>query len=118
MLMKVLFVHDRFGAFAGAESNILATAGALKLRGHTVSILHGPSTGKGLSAWSDTFAQRFPLVPDDSTATAQAALDVFQPDVIYIHNLADFAAIETLLDSGVPLVRMVHDHDLYCMRSY
>src|SRR5258706_10877884 len=26
--MKLLFVHERFGAFAGAESNILATAGA------------------------------------------------------------------------------------------
>jgi len=116
--MKVLFVHDRFGAFAGAESNILATAGALKLRGHTVSILHGPSTGKGLPAWTDAFAQRFPLAPDGSYTVAQAALDAFLPDVVYIHNLADLAVIEALLDSGLPLVRMVHDHDLYCMRSY
>jgi glycosyltransferase involved in cell wall biosynthesis len=32
--------------------------------------------------------------------------------------MADLDVIETLLESGVPLVRMVHDHDIYCMRSY
>jgi len=26
--------------------------------------------------------------------------------------------IQTLVESGVPLFRMVHDHDIYCMRSY
>ncbi|HEX4645563.1 MAG TPA: glycosyltransferase family 4 protein [Verrucomicrobiae bacterium] len=113
--MKVLFVHERFGAFAGAESNILASAGALKLRGHTVGILHGPFTGKGLPAWSEAFPWRFPLASDGGSA---AALNTFQPDVIYVHKLADLEVIEILLDSGAPLVRMVHDHDLYCMRSY
>jgi len=116
--MKLLFVHDRFGAFAGAESNILATASALKQRGHTIEILHGPSTGKGLPAWADAFAQGFRLGPGDSTTAVLAALDAVRPDVVYIHNLADLTAIGALLESGVPLVRMVHDHDLYCMRSY
>jgi len=32
--------------------------------------------------------------------------------------MADLSVIGALVESGVPLVRMVHDHDIYCMRSY
>jgi glycosyltransferase involved in cell wall biosynthesis len=46
------------------------------------------------------------------------ALETFQPDVVYVHKMANLGVIEALVASGVPLVRMVHDHDIYCMRSY
>src|SRR5262249_28662789 len=36
----------------------------------------------------------------------------------YLHSLQDLKAIETLLASTVPVVRMVHDHALYCLRGY
>ncbi|HSY16742.1 MAG TPA: glycosyltransferase family 4 protein, partial [Candidatus Acidoferrales bacterium] len=78
----------------------------------------GPATGKGLPAWEGVFSQRFPIMPDDSGWHALTALSLFQPDVIYVHKLADLEIIKTLLGSDAPLVRMVHDHDLYCMRSY
>jgi glycosyltransferase involved in cell wall biosynthesis len=32
--------------------------------------------------------------------------------------MAVLSVIEVLVASGLPLVRMVHDHDIYCMRSY
>lgn len=115
--MKLLFVHERFGAFAGAESNIFATATELRRRGHTLGILHGPATGKGETKWQEVFEDRFPIESDGS-ANTKAALQSFQPDVIYVHKLNDLDIIETLLEAKVPLVRMVHDHDLYCMRSY
>jgi len=38
--------------------------------------------------------------------------------VIYLHKMPDLRVLELLLASGIPVVRMVHDHDLYCMRSY
>ncbi|MDB6169156.1 MAG: hypothetical protein JWM88_2020, partial [Verrucomicrobia bacterium] len=44
--MKLLFVHDRFGAWAGAESNLFEVAAALRRRGHELALLHGASTGK------------------------------------------------------------------------
>jgi len=116
--MKLLYVHERFGALGGAESNILETAGALQRGGHVVGILHGPSTEKGLSAWSNAFPHRFPLAQGDNAAPTLAALNEFQPDAVYVHKLADLEVLATLLDSGLPLVHMVHDHDLYCMRSY
>lgn len=116
--MKLLFVHERFGPFAGAESNILATAGELRHRGHSLGIVHGPPTGKVSAAWDETFPQRFPLGRDGNASRVLAALERFQPDIVYVHKTADLDVIETLVASGLPLVRMVHDHDLYCMRSY
>ena len=114
--MKLLFVHERFGAFAGAEVNALLTAAELKKRGHAVALIHGEPTGKGESAWRETFSPCFPLAGQAAAVTD--AIEQFQPDAIYVHKMADLDVIEALLASRRPLVRMVHDHDLYCMRSY
>ncbi len=115
--MKLLYVHERFGALAGAEANAFITAEQLALRGHDIGILHGPTTGKNEEGWRQVFAHPFPLEGDTAASTRQA-LATFKPDVIYVHKMADLKVIQTLVDSGVPLVRMVHDHDIYCMRSY
>ena len=116
--MRMLFVHERFGASAGAEANVLATATELKRRGHDVGILHGPGTGRSEAVWQATFGDRFPLVPEESSFSVNAALESFQPDLAYVHNLADLPALGALTSAGLPRVRMVHDHDLCCMRSY
>ena len=113
--MRILFVHERFGACGGAESNILATAIELGARGNAVGILHGPSTGKGEAAWRDAFPFRRPFQKGQSFSETR---ELFQPDVIYVHKLSETKLLEQLLDSEIPVVRMVHDHDLYCMRSY
>src|ERR1051325_1822735 len=101
--MKILFVHDRFGAFGGAEANILATASELKARGNTVGILHGPRTDKGEAGWTHAFPFRFPMT---DVASVAAALGEFEPDIIYVHKLADLEIVADLVDSGVPLVRI------------
>jgi glycosyltransferase involved in cell wall biosynthesis len=115
---RVLFVHERFGAFGGAEANILLTAGELRRRGHMIGILHGPGTGKGEEQWREMFSHTFALTKKASLDSVQSALWEFEPDVIYAHKMPVLEVMETLLASGVPVVRMVHDHDLYCMRSY
>lgn len=116
--MKILYVHERFGALAGAEANAHITATELGFRGHYLGILHGPSTGKSEAAWNVSFPARFPLHCKNNASVTRDAVSDFQPDVIYVHKMADLDVIEALLDSGVPVVRMVHDHDIYCMRSY
>jgi glycosyltransferase involved in cell wall biosynthesis len=116
--MKLLFVHERFGALAGAEANVLVTAAELKRRGHRVGIAHGRGTGRGESVWNEVFPNRFALPDSQSSEATHEALRAFEPDAVYVHKIADLRVIETLVASGVPLVRMVHDHDLYCMRSY
>lgn len=116
--MKILFVHDRFGAFGGAESNALLTAAELKRRGHTVGILHGPVTGRGEASWRATFSHFYALAPEGNRERVQAALWDFQPDAAYVHKISDLEVLDELGSSKVPVMRMVHDHDLYCMRSY
>jgi len=116
--MKILYVHERFGALAGAEANAHITATELGQRGHTIGILHGPSTGKNEAAWQTTFPFRAALGAGDNAATVKKALADFSPDAVYVHKMADLSVIQTLVASGVPLLRMVHDHDIYCMRSY
>ncbi|MCL4176668.1 MAG: glycosyltransferase family 4 protein [Verrucomicrobia bacterium] len=116
--MRILFVHEKFGAFGGAEANVLATATELQERGHVVGLLHGPNTGKGEAAWLNTFQHRCLIGHGSKSATALAAWKQFQPDVLYVHKMSDLELLETLLDTETPIIRMVHDHDLYCMRSY
>ncbi len=115
--MKLLYVHERFGALAGAEANAFITAEQLGQRGHDIAILHGPGTGKNEDGWRQVFTRQFAL-EGDTAARTRAALAAFKPDAVYVHKMADLKVIQALVDSGVPLVRMVHDHDIYCMRSY
>lgn len=115
--MRLLFAHERFGAFGGAEANVLATASELARRGHVVGLLHGPGTGRDESAWGGVFgrSQRF---DSDAPGGAGPALADFAPDLIFLHKGAKLDQLATLVDSGVPVARMVHDHDLYCLRGY
>ncbi|MDB6021818.1 MAG: hypothetical protein JWQ04_1675 [Pedosphaera sp.] len=116
--MKLLFVHERFGAMAGAEVNVFLTATELKQRGHQVGIIHGEATGKSEPAWRETFSECFAVDQGAAAEVVQRALSQFQPEIVYVHKMADLRVIEALVRSGRPLVRMVHDHDLYCLRSY
>jgi glycosyltransferase involved in cell wall biosynthesis len=116
--MRLLYVHERFGALAGAEANVYITAQEFLSRGHVLGILHGPGTGKNEEGWRHLFSDRFALEKDSTAESASNALIAFRPDAVFVHKMADLRVIQTLVDSGLPLVRMVHDHDIYCMRSY
>ena len=80
--MKILYVHERFGALAGAEANAHITATELAARGHVIGIIHGPGTGKNEAAWSATFTQRFALTTEANAAVVRSALATVQPDVV------------------------------------
>src|SRR5258706_5581746 len=116
--MKLLFVHQNLGALGGAEANIQITASELRSRGHTVALLHARATGQGNPPSRATFPKPFSLSGADKSEPATAVVEEFRPDVIYLHNLADLGVIEALVQAGVPVVRMVHDHAMYCMRGH
>src|SRR6267142_401669 len=116
--MRLLFVHQNFGAFGGAETNIQITADELAQRGHTVALLHAAETGRSVEPWKQTFSTRFQLPASRRPDAVVSVLGSFAPDIIYLHPLPDVQVIEALLDSSVPVIRMVHDHSLYCPRSY
>src|SRR5262249_22862129 len=113
--MRLLFVHQNFGPFGGAETNIQITADELVQRGHDVALMHAGETGRGTESWERTFSTRFRLPAGRRGDFVASTLDSFGPDIIYLHSLPDIEVTELLLDSSVPVVRMVHDHSLYCL---
>ena len=112
--MNILFVHETLGSFGGAEGNLLATATELRTRGHRVGLLTQRRSGRGEDAWDELFGGNLYWLADGVTRATAA----FRPDVLYMHKWEDQPSIGALLRGDCPLVRMVHDHDIYCLRSY
>jgi glycosyltransferase involved in cell wall biosynthesis len=81
-------------------------------------LLHGASTGKGEQLWNETFLERFPVANGNNSPATRGALETFRPDAIYVHKMSDLQVLDALTRSVQPVAHMVHDHDLYCMRSY
>ena len=111
------------GAFGGAEANVLLTATELHGRGHHVALAHGPGTGHGEAEWAGAFHERFPLAAgpaerDVSAAALEQGIVQFRPDVVFLHKFSDAGVLRALAQGECPVVRMVHDHDVYCMRGY
>ncbi len=111
--MKLLFTHECFGSLGGAEANAFITATEMKKRGHQVGLLTQRGTGKNEESWRELFSAGFFLLD-----RMGEALETFRPDVVYIHKWEEIASLKRLIASDLPLIRMVHDHDSYCLRSY
>jgi glycosyltransferase involved in cell wall biosynthesis len=114
--MRVLFAHETLGSLGGAEANVMITSGELVGKGWTVGLLARRSSGKAEENWNQRFQPHCYLGDDE--ATTRRALEEFQPDVIYVHKWDQLPTLDLILSHGVPALRMVHDHDIYCMRSY
>jgi glycosyltransferase involved in cell wall biosynthesis len=110
--MKLLWLHEKAGAFGGAEANVLATARALGERGWTNELVCRESTGIGRDAWVAAFDRIH------EGADPQAVAGAYSPDAVWIHNWPDSGDFAGLSRCGFPLGRMVHDHAMYCMRHY
>lgn len=116
--MKILFVHQHLGALGGAEANIFLTARELGSRSHSVALLHGPPTGRSEEKWRQVFSHTYQLDDESNQECIDQVLNDFRPDLIYVHNFGNLEALKHLLEAGLPVVRMVHDHEMYCLRGY
>lgn len=116
--MKLLFVHHHFGALGGAEAYVEQAAEGMQEAGHGVGLVYAAKSGRGEARWQDLFAHSFCLnTPLDPNALS-AVVQKFRPDVFFVHNWTNLDFLEQMLESGIPVVRMVHDHSTYCLRSY
>ena len=101
----------------GAEANIFLTAQELRKRGHFVAIAHG-GADSGDAEWRDVFTSRIGLDGAASDGALDRAITQFEPDLVLLHKFSDLRMLNALATYCRPVIRMVHDHDLYCMRSY
>ena len=104
--MRVLHVHERAGFYGGVEQILYDTARGLATRGWPQGLLHadGAPQDEYLAAFERAGAN------DDLIAS-------FAPDLLFLHKVEDPARVAELA-RRLPAVRMVHDHDLVCLRRH
>lgn len=112
--MKILFAHEVFGAWGGAESILMDAAGGLRERGHEFALVHGAPTGRGEEPWRDMFPVR---IRASGAASARELVREFDPDLVFLHSSPGLDTFEALATTGRPTARMVHDHRLFCLRG-
>lgn len=89
---------------------------------YTLSFAYGSSTGLDEALFDQYFTRKFQLSFDDPTEGAQIRmkeiLKQVNPDLIYLNKCLSVPILQAIVDSKIPCIRMVHDHEVYCMRRY
>ena len=104
--LRILFISERAGFAGGIERFIFRTAGLLRQAGATVyGCFQRPDRDR------ERFAENF-----DGICTPDALPEA---DFAVIHQITGTALLEQLLESrGDRLALYVHDHEIYCPRTY
>ncbi len=111
--MKILFINTTGGYFGGVEQNIALSAKGLTHAGHTCYFVCKKKSGIDQSQFDALFVQSWVLGQNSFSEIVKT----IQPDVFYVHK---FESIEDILSvkGSKRVVRMIHDHDLYCPRRH
>jgi glycosyltransferase involved in cell wall biosynthesis len=117
---KLLLIHELCGFHGGAEQYIYSTSQDLAQE-FELHLLYARKSEKD----AERFAQAFTSChcvdfnADDALAQQWPALcKRLEPDLLYVHKCSSSSLLRAIAQSVIPKIRMVHDHDSYCMRSY
>lgn len=104
--LRVLHIHERAGFYGGVEQILHDTARGLMGRGWPQGLLH-----------ADPQPQADYLAAFAQSGTGDDLIAAFAPDILFLHKVEDPARVADLA-RRYPTVRMVHDHDLVCLRRH
>jgi glycosyltransferase involved in cell wall biosynthesis len=104
--LRVLHLHERAGFHGGVEQILHDTARGLAARGWPQGLLHADPQPQ--ADYLGAFAQ---------SGTGDDLIAAFAPDVLFLHKVENPARVADLA-RRFPTVRMVHDHDLVCLRRH
>lgn len=119
MTKTILWVNRYLGRYGGAEENILATAKKLKEK-YRCYYLYSETGTSGEVLFNDVFEKMFCVSFQDEEENGRKTAQILKeisPDIIFVHNCSSVGIMNTFLESGIPVIRMVHDHEVYCMRG-
>ncbi len=111
--MNILFVNTTGGFFGGVEQNIALAAEGLTEKGHRCYFVCRTRSMIDQERFDSLFAESWVL----SSISVEQILSEVDIDVIYVHK---FEPVQELIAvrGTRKIVRMVHDHDLYCPRRH
>lgn len=104
--MRVLHVNQRAGFFGGVERILHDTAASLAVDGWPQALLH-----------EDVDPDARFTGPFEIAASDPEIVDRFQPDIVLVHKTGQPEKTDSLTHTR-PTARMVHDHDLVCLRRH
>jgi glycosyltransferase involved in cell wall biosynthesis len=129
--MKVLHICSFYRPFGGAEKLLFSVLDLLESRGVENVVLAPASqadgaTGRRAEHFVDFLEYPFSRSPllttiRDNTRLMTAIRDVIareQPDVIHLHNQQNPFVYKACVDTGIPMVRNVHDPRMYCPTNW
>lgn len=104
--LRILHVHEKAGFCGGVEQILFDTARGLAARGWPQGLLHADPQPQ--ADYMGAFA---------CTGTGDELMAAFAPDLLFLHKVEDPARVVALA-ARCPTVRMIHDHDLVCLRRH
>jgi glycosyltransferase involved in cell wall biosynthesis len=111
--MKIAWINELAQPSGGAERYVRDTAKELAERGaRSVLFYDVRATPDPSPSMLAPFEGAFPMVE------LERQLRELAPDVVYVHQLHEPAALRALAASPFPVVRFFHDHRLFCLREH
>lgn len=110
--MHVVWVNEKADLVGGAERYVWETAALLADQGVRSTLLYGVG-GWTAPEFTSRFDGAFPWVD------GRRQLEQLEPDLVYVHQTAaPEAVIDALVGAGIPALRFLHDHELFCPRDH
>jgi glycosyltransferase involved in cell wall biosynthesis len=108
--MHILWINENANFMGGAENYIYKTVCLLNAQNIKSSVLYSvdPTTEP---KWTSAFSEAYPLV------NLQYQLDALKPDIIYLHQWPGGETLKQLLNSGIPLIRFIHDSEIFSTKE-
>jgi glycosyltransferase involved in cell wall biosynthesis len=120
--MRVLHICDYYQPLGGTEYYILNISRSLEASGHNVSVIYGKKNDEH-SLLSERPSYYVPEILSFAKTLdvgivnkLQHILELESPDIIYIHNISNYA-LATWLNKNKPLVRYIHDQRICCPKG-
>jgi len=116
----ILVIHENFGHRGGAEKLTYHIAKDLGQE-FVFSCMYGQKTGQGETDWQACFPANYQIDFKSKTGLKEALeghLHHTKPDLILAHKCENPLMLQAVVESQIPSIRWMHDHEVYCMRGY
>lgn len=115
--MKILLIHNNYGAYSGEEAVVDQQIALFREMGHQVAVYRKTTEGARGTAWGNIKGLLSGFYSPRSVREVRQLMRTDKPDVVVVHNLYPFispAILKPIKKAGAPVVMTVHNFRLMC----